>query len=137
MNYIASSAELRLALADSPAPQACSCALGACTAWESLAEYRWEASQMSAFGTLRDTSIDEPTLEEKHPHGTRYDSPDAPVAPAFFPYNRCDVFGCGVCGRVLLKYTEYGGYYVDDRVRAVRADLVIAQDKAPEDDRAS
>ena len=46
------------------------------------------------------------------------------IAPAFFPYNRCDVFTCGQCDRVLLKYTEYGGYYVDDRVRVVQADLV-------------
>jgi hypothetical protein len=125
MKYIASSAELRLALADSPAPQACSCALGACTAWESLAEYRWEASQMSAVGTLRDPSIDEPTLEEKHPHGTRYDSPDAPIAPDFFPYNQCDVWHCQRCARHLLRYTEFGGYNVDPRVRELAAGKII------------
>ena len=50
MKHIASSTELRTALAAGKAPQTCSCALGACTAWESLAEYRWEAAQMSALG---------------------------------------------------------------------------------------
>jgi hypothetical protein len=125
MKHLASSAELRQALAASPAPQACSCALGACTAWESLAEYRWEAAQMSAVGTLRDPAIDEPTLEEKHPQGTRYDSPDAPIAPAFFPYNQCEVWLCQKCERHLLRYTEFGGYNVDPRVRELAASKII------------
>ena len=125
MKYIASSAELRLALADAPALQTCSCALGACTAWESLAEYRWEAAQMSPVGTLRDPAIDEPTLEEKHPQGTRYDSPDAPIAPAFFPYNQCEVWHCQRCNRHLLRYTEFGGYNVDPRVRELAAGKII------------
>ena len=125
MKHIASSAELRLALADTPAPRACSCALGACTAWESLAEYRCEGSQMSAVGTLRDPAIDEPTLEEKHTQGTRYDSPDAPVAPAFFPYNQCEVWHCQRCDRHLLRYTEFGGYNVDPRVRELAAGKII------------
>ena len=125
MKHIASSTELRQALAVSPAPQACRCALGACTAWESLAEYRWEATQMSAVGTLRDPAIDEPTLEENHPQGTRYDSPDAPIAPTFFPYNQCDVWHCQRCERHLLRYTEFGGYNVDPRVRELDADKII------------
>jgi len=125
MKYIASSAELRLALTNTQAPQACSCPLGACTAWESLAEYRWEASQMSAVGTLRDPAIEEPTLEEKHPQGTRYDSPDAPIAPAFFPYNQCEVWHCQRCDRHLLRYTEFGGYNVDPRVRELAAGKII------------
>ena len=125
MKHIASSTELRQALAAGQAPQDCSCALGACTAWESLAEYRWEAAQMSPVGTLRDPAIDEPTLEEKHPQGTRYDSPDAPIAPAFFPYNQCDVWHCQRCERHLLRYTEFGGYNVDPRVRELDAGKII------------
>ena len=125
MKHIASSTELRTALAAVKPPLACSCALGACTAWESLAEYRWEASQMSAVGTLRDPAIDEPTLEEKHPQGTRYDSPEAPIAPAFFPYNQCDVWHCQRCDRHLLRYTEFGGYNVDPRVRELDAGKII------------
>jgi hypothetical protein len=87
---------------------------------------------MTAVGSLRaahnhgDTALgSEPTFEEFHPEGTRYESPLAPIAPAFFPYNRCDVFSCNRCQRVLLRYTEFGGYYVDHRVRALNADLVV------------
>ena len=113
-------------LAKQGSRQNCSCGMGACTAWESVPGERWPAAQVTRVGSLRasDSFGPEPTYEEFHPHKTRYDSPDAPIAPAFFPYNRCDVFTCGQCDRVLLKYTEYGGYYVDDRVRVVQADLV-------------
>lgn len=125
VKHIANSVALRLALAGTPAPQLCRCALGACTAWESLAEYRWEASQMTAVGTLRDPAIDEPTLEECHPQGTRYDSPNAPIATTFFPYNQCDVWHCARCERHLLRYTEFGGYNVDPRVRVLDTDKII------------
>jgi hypothetical protein len=103
----------------------CTCPVGACDAWESLGEERWPKAQMQDVGTLRDAALDDPTFEEFHPHGTRYDSADAPVSLAHFPYNRCDLFRCAPCGRVLLKYTEYGGYYVDHRVRELRGSLVV------------
>lgn len=109
--------ELRAAIANAPPARPCTCALGTCAGWESLAEYRWEAAQMTQVATLRDPAIDEPTLEECHPTGTRYESPQAPVALAFFPYNRCDVWHCSRCDRHLLRYTEFGGYNVDPRVR--------------------
>lgn len=125
MKHLANAAELRLALTDAEAPQVCSCALGPCTAWESLAEYRWETTHMTAVGTLRDPTVEEPTLEEYHPQGTRYDSPNAPVAPAFFPYNQCDVWHCQRCERYLLRYTEFGGYNVDPRVRLLDASHLI------------
>lgn len=114
------------ALAEQAAGRDCTCGMGRCTAWESVPGERWPAAHVTCVGSLRppDRFGPEPTYEEFHPHKTRYDAPDAPIAPAFFPYNRCDVFSCGQCDRVLLKYTEYGGYYVDDRVRAVQADLV-------------
>jgi hypothetical protein len=125
VKHIANSAELRFALGKAEAPQACRCALGTCTAWESLAEYRWEAAQMTAIGTLRDPVVEEPTLEECHPQGTRYDSPNAPIAPAFFPYNQCEVWHCKRCDRHLLRYTEFGGYNVDPRVRVINVDNII------------
>lgn len=125
MKHIASSAELKIALAGANKRQTCRCALGACAAWESLAEYRWDKTQMRPVGSLRDPSIDEPTLEEKHPHGTRYDSPEAPVAPLFFPYNQCEVWHCQRCDRHLLRYTEFGGYNVDPRVRELDPDKII------------
>ncbi len=65
------------------------------------------------------------SFEEFHPEGTRYDSPDAPIAVDYFPYNRCDVFKCTSCQCAVLKYTEYGGYYVDHRVRLVDATKVV------------
>lgn len=115
---------LQRACADSPAG-ACACALGACRSWESFTEDRWPREQVRPLGTLRDPAVDEPTLEECHPDGTRYGSWDAPVAVAFFPYNRCDAYGCNRCGRTLLRYTEYGGYYVDHRVREVMPALIF------------
>lgn len=97
-----------------------------------MTEDRWPAPHMTAVGSLRAAQDDagtalgsEPTFEEFRPQGTRYDSPLAPFAPQFFPYNRCDAFSCNRCQRVLLRYTEFGGYYVDHRVRALNADLVV------------
>ena len=104
---------------------ACSCSLGVCKSWESFTEDRWPAELLREVGTLRDPAVDEPTLEEWHPRGTRYASSDAPVAAAFFPYNRCDAYVCNTCRRTLLRYTEYGGYYVDHRVREVLPELIV------------
>ena len=103
----------------------CSCALGACRSWESFTEDRWPVELVRRIGTLRDPAIDEPTLEELHLDGTRYGSPAAPVAVDFFPCNRCDAYACNRCGRTLLRYTEYGGYYVDHRVREVLPELIV------------
>jgi hypothetical protein len=122
---IQTAAELRLAIAQSAAPRACSCALGNCAGWESLAEYRWDAQQMTRIATLRDPAQEEPTYEERHPRGTRYDAPDAPVAVPFFPYNRCEVWHCARCDRHLLRYTEFGGYNVDHRVRVLDPGNII------------
>ena len=120
------------ALSKAASTQKCQCALGPCAGWESMTEDRWPAPHMTAVGSLRAAQDDsdvalgsEPTFEEFHPEGTRYESPLAPIAPAFFPYNRCDVFACNRCQRVLLRYTEFGGYYVDHRVRALNGDLVV------------
>lgn len=74
--------------------------------------------------TLRDPDVYEPTFEEHHPSGTRYDDPNAPVALQHFPYNRCDVFACQRCAQQVLRYTEFGGYYVDHRARRLNPDLI-------------
>ena len=105
--------------------QACSCALGPCPGWESFTEERWPKDLMRGLGTLRDADSYEPTTDEFHAGGTRYESPTAPIAVSFFPYNRCDVYGCTQCHRALLRYTEFGGYYVDHRVREVLSALVV------------
>lgn len=110
------------------APTQCQCALKNCVGWESVSDDRWPADQMQSKGTLREPLQDgqtEPSFEEFHPDGTRYDSPQAPIAPKHFPYNRCDMFACQKCGCGVLKYTEYGGYYVDNRVRLFNPELLV------------
>jgi hypothetical protein len=125
MKYIQTAAELRAAIAGGRPYRSCQCAVGPCAGWESLAEYRWNAGQMMPLGTLRDPAVDEPPFEEHHPEGSRYDSPDAPVALKFFPYNRCEVWHCSVCDRNLLRYTEFGGYNVDHRVRLLDPNNIV------------
>jgi hypothetical protein len=120
-------AALRTAL-QATSSKACTCAVGLCVAWESVPEERLSKEHMTHIGTLRDTNIDEPTFEEHHikVNGklTHYDSQDAPISSMHFPYNRCDVHKCSACDRVLLKYTEYGGYFVDQRVRWARPEII-------------
>jgi len=103
----------------------CACGLDTLRAWESVTEHRWPATQLDAVGTLRQPDIDEPTFEEYHPDGTRYDSVTAPIAVRYFPFNRCNVYRCRDCGQLLLRYTEFGGYYVDHRARAVDPALIV------------
>ena len=81
--------------------------------------------QRERIGTLRRPGRDEPTVAEHHPAGTHAWSADAPIAPEWFPYNRCDVWRCSACGRGFLRYTEYGGYYQDDRIRVLDPALVV------------
>ena len=105
----------------------CSCSLKICKAWESVSDDRWPAKQLKLQGTLRRELADgesELSFKEFHPKGTRYDSPEAPIALNYFPYNRADVYSCQQCGCAVLKYTEYGGYYIDQRVRLVDAALI-------------
>lgn len=99
------------------------CAGLACPGWEAVPG-GYDTSQLRAVGTLRRPDDDDPTLQEYHPDGTNAWSPLAPIAPAWFPYNRCTVWQCTGCGRPLLRYTEYGGYYHEERIRAVDAALV-------------
>ncbi len=129
MRLVQSAQALREALAGSPQGTRCVCSVGACQGWTSVAEERWPADRMTPVATLRDPQVNEPTFEEWHPHGTRYDAPDAPVAPRHFPYNRCDLWHCRQCQRHLLRYTEFGGYYVDPRVRVL--DPALIADDAP------
>ncbi len=103
-----------------------------CDACRALVCPGWEAmpaglarDALERVGTLRDPAIDEPTVAEHHSHGTHAWSADAPIAPAWFPYNRCDAWRCTRCARAFLRYTEYGGYYTEERVREIAARLVV------------
>ena len=105
----------------------CTCALKICKGWESVSDDRWPSKQLKLEGTLRRELADgesELSFKEFHPKGTRYDSPEAPIALHYFPYNRANVYACQQCGCAVLKYTEYGGYYIDQRVRLVDAALI-------------
>ena len=104
-----------------------------CAACASIRAPGWEAlpgsldrNLLRKVGTLRRPEVEDPTLEEHHPAGTNNWSVEAPIAPAYFPYNRCDVWQCVQCGRPFLRYTEYGGYYVEDRIRELKAQRIDA-----------
>ena len=109
-----------------PAPQAtpgdCACAHLRCAGWESVTAPIGEPL-LRRLGTLRAPGDDEPTVEEWP--GSRYWAADTPISPVHFPCNRCDVWACATCGRGFLQYTEFGGYYVDHRIRCVDPALVV------------
>jgi hypothetical protein len=93
----------------------------------------WEAvpssldrGNLQRVGTLRRPEVEDPTVDEYHPNGTHGWSPEAPIAPAFHPYNRCEVWECVRCGRPFLRYTEYGGYYMEERIRELDAARIAA-----------
>ena len=105
---------------------------GACPACRALACPGWEAipgslarDALECVGTLRDPAIEEPTVAEHHPAGTHAWSPDAPIAPAWFPTNRSDAWRCRTCARAFLRYTEYGGYYAEERIRELDDRLIV------------
>ena len=99
-----------------------------CAGWESLPS-GFDTRQMVRLGRVASAADDDPyadlTLAEHHPGGTRYESPDAPIALGHFPYNRCEVWRCGDGSRAFLRYTEYGGYYVDARIRELDESLIV------------
>ncbi|MDR6855624.1 hypothetical protein [Variovorax guangxiensis] len=114
---------LRLAgehLANTGCPR---CAALRCPGWEAFPAIADEAS-LRRIGSLRSPGDHDPTLDEYHPQGTDYWSAQAPIAPAFYPYNRCELWACRGCGRPFLRYTEYGGYYEEKRIRELRMELI-------------
>jgi len=120
------SAELAQLAQQSLARPACeACAAFACAGWESLPA-GFDRARLRLVGTLRHEGEEEPTFTEYHPRGTHSWSVDAPIAPAYFPYNRCDVWQCTACAHAFLRYTEYGGYYQDERIRALDPALIDA-----------
>jgi hypothetical protein len=102
----------------------CACNFHSCQSWESVPDSEWSPANLTHVASLRDGSIDEPTFEEFHLNGSRYDSAAAPISVRHFPYNRSDLWRCKRCLRFALRYTEFGGYYVDHRVRLARPELV-------------
>jgi hypothetical protein len=95
-----------------------------CPGWEAIPG-GFDAGVLRQVGTLRDPDVYEPTVEEYHPAGTRTWDANAPIAPAFHPYNKSDVLQCTHCRRAFLRWTEYGGYYREDRIREIDPALVL------------
>jgi hypothetical protein len=116
--------DLRRIAGQRPQVPCASCASLRAPGWEALPG-SFDRARLLRIGTLRRPEVEEPTLAEYHPAGTNAWSPDAPIAPAWFPYNRCDVCACAQCGRPFLRYTEYGGYYEEERIRELAAALVV------------
>jgi hypothetical protein len=108
---------------DRPSATCSRCQALVCKGWESPPG-GFDLSSLKQVGTLRDPDDSDPTLEEYHPAGTSGWSVDAPIAMGWFPYNRCDVWQCIGCARPFLRYTEYGGYYTDERIRELQAHLI-------------
>ncbi|KAF1026295.1 MAG: hypothetical protein GAK40_01272 [Burkholderia plantarii] len=102
----------------------CDCRKTSLDGWQSQ-PLSLDESRLTQIGTLRGDPDAEPSYQEYLPNGLGYGSPDAPIAPRHFPYNQCDVWACADCGRLLLRYVEGGGYFVDRRVRAVRSALIV------------
>lgn len=106
----------------------CECGVLRCAGWESLPA-SFDTRRLVRLGRVASVRDDDPyaetTLVEHHPGGTRYASPDAPIATGHFPVNRSEVWACADCGRAFLRYTEYGGYYVDHRIRELDEALIV------------
>ena len=97
------------------------CASLRCAGWETMPS-SFNQEKLELVGTLK--SGNEELWDEYHPKGTQIWSADAPISPHFHPYNKCDVHICKTCGTSYLRYTEFGGYYVDQRIRELNPDLI-------------
>lgn len=105
-----------------------------CGACKPLGSAGWESfpaafddSALELIGVLWSPGdgSEEPTLEELRPAGVDQWSAQAPIALGYFPYNRCQVWCCRACRKPFLRYTEYGGYYVDQRIRELDPALLV------------
>jgi hypothetical protein len=115
---------VQLAQASAAVTTPCSCNTVSLAAWQAL-PMTLTLDRFEDVGTLMDDPYDEPTFVEFHPDGTRYESADAPIAPAYYPYNRCTVARCMNCSRHYLRYNEAGGYFTELRIRALQPALLV------------
>jgi len=117
--------EQLLEIADSPRrDKNCQdCSLLLCIAWESVPSF-FELGKLQTLGTLRIEGAEE-CWNEYHPDGTNLWSENAPISVTHYPYNRSDVCECTGCKRKFLRYTEYGGYYLEERIRELDRKLMV------------
>jgi hypothetical protein len=114
----------RLAEASAKVSSVCSCVVVPLTAWQKL-PMTLEPERLEEVATLVEDPYADPTYTEYHPNGTHYDSEDAPIAPRYYPFNRCQVARCMTCGRHYLRYNEAGGYFTELRIRALQPQLLV------------
>ncbi|CAJ0797018.1 hypothetical protein [Ralstonia holmesii] len=114
----------RLALQSDAVQTLCDCTKTSLAGWASL-PVSFPEGQLQRVGTLIQGNVDEATFAEFLPNGTGYWSDNAPIAPFYFPYNRSDVWECTACRRIFLRYTEGGGYFVDQRIRVLTQSLLV------------
>jgi hypothetical protein len=102
----------------------CSCNTDPLLAWQKL-PMTLELDRFEEVATLVEDPYGDPTYTEYHPNGTHYDSEDAPIAPRYYPFNRCQIARCMNCGRHYLRYNEAGGYFTELRIRVLRPQLLV------------
>jgi hypothetical protein len=115
---------LALAARSAAVSDACNCTTKSLVGWEG-----WPASlredQFQKIGSLVEAAKEDSTLDEYHPNGTSFWSPEAPIAARYYPYNRCDLWECLKCSRVYLHYNDDGAYHSESRVRALDPLLIV------------
>ncbi len=115
---------IELAAAASTITQPCDCLARDLLGWSNwpvgLREERFVA-----IATLAKYAPEDAIIEEYHPHGTWYWSPDAPIAPRYYPYNQCGVWRCCHCSRLYLRHNDDGAYHVERRIRRLTPTLII------------
>ena len=113
---------LKLALSNHQDSECATCNILMHPGWESVPG-SFDLTTLKLIGTLKTEDHSE-FWDEYHPNGTHSWSADAPIAIGFHPYNRCDIYQCIHCARKYLRYGEYGGYYVDERIRPLNEKLI-------------
>jgi hypothetical protein len=113
-----------LALVSAHVHSACACSTFNLESWAAV-PLSFNEADLLEVGTLLEDPFTEPTFAEFHRSGSRYESANAPIAPRYFPTNRCTVAKCVRCGRCYLRYTEAGGYFVERRIRALMPALLV------------
>lgn len=106
----------RIAQEHGSQPTCSACSPYASPGWESFPGTETDEA-LQPLGALWLPGDEEPTLEEVRSPGVDAWSPLAPISLAHHPANRCEVWACRACAKPFLRYTEYGGYYEDRRIR--------------------
>jgi len=104
--------------------QPCSCTATLPTGWAGW-PIGLRETQLIHIGTLAEFDEEDATLDEYHPEGTYYWSPNAPIAPRFYPANQCGVWQCNLCQRAYLRYNDDGAYHSEPRIRRLIPELMV------------